>query len=89
MPETEYPAPETAAELTTTEAVPEEVRVNVWVEVLPTTTLPRLAVAGLTVRWGAVAAVPVPVRVTAAAPVESLLDTELLPVTAPAAAGLN
>ena len=84
------PAPVIAAELTVTADVPEEVSVNVCAFAVFTVSLPKLRLEALTVNCGFAAAVPVPLRATAAVPpvVESLLMLSC-PVTAPVAVGAN
>jgi hypothetical protein len=89
-PETVKPVPLMAAELIVTGAVPLDVSVTDCVEEVPTVTLPKLKLARLTVKVGVVAAVPVPLRLTAAvASVDELLVMVSLPETAAALAGLN
>jgi hypothetical protein len=84
------PAPEIAAEFTVTGEVPVEVRVKVWVVGVFTVTLPKLKLAALRVNCGFAAAVPVPLRATAAVlPLVELLLTEICPVAAPVAVGSN
>jgi hypothetical protein len=63
-PLTPKPAPEALAAETTALVPPLFVRVTVWLWLLPTVTLPKLTVAGLSVNWPA--AVPAPETVTAA-----------------------
>ena len=84
------PAPVIAAELTVTADVPEEVSVTDRVFAVFTVSLPKLRLEALTVNCGFAAAVPVPLRATAAVPpvVESLLMLSC-PVTAPVAVGAN
>jgi hypothetical protein len=89
-PETVKPVPVNAAELTVTGAVPLEVKVTGWVEAVFTVTSPNVRLAALSVNCGLVAAVPVPLRFTAAV----LLVDELLPIVSSpeadaAAAGSN
>jgi hypothetical protein len=89
-PETVKPRPVTAAALMVTGAVPVEVSVRGCADEEPTVTLPKLRLATLAVNCGLVAAVPVPLRLTAAlALAGELLLTLSLPVTAPVAVGLN
>jgi len=63
-PLTPKPAPEALAAETTALVPPLFVRVTVWLWLLPTVTLPKLTVAGLSISWPA--AVPAPETVTAA-----------------------
>ena len=83
------PAPVIAAELTVTPDVHEEVSVNDSVLAVFTVKLPKLRLEALSVNWG-FAAVPVPLRATAAVPpvVEFLLMLSC-PATAPVAGGAN
>ena len=84
------PAPVIAAELTVTADVPEEVSVNVCVFAVFTVSLPKLRLGALIVNCGFAAAVPVPLRATAAVPpVVELLLMLSCPVTAPVAVGAN
>jgi hypothetical protein len=59
------PVPDNVAPLTMTAAVPLDVKVTDWVDVVPTATLPKATVLELTVRpataTGGAAATPVPV----------------------------
>ena len=91
-PEKEYATPLRFTELTVTGVDPLEERVRLWVEELPTFTLPKLSPAGLSVNCGVAAAgdVPEPLRLTVAVGrlVASLL-TVISPVDEPAAAGLK
>jgi hypothetical protein len=89
-PTIEKPAPATAAEFTVTGDVPVDVRVSDWVVAVFTVTLPKLKLPTLTVNWGLVAAVPVPLRVTTAGlPLDELLLIVICPVAAPVAVGSN
>jgi hypothetical protein len=84
------PVPVIAAELTVTADVPEEVSVNVIDFAVFTVSLPKLRLDALNVNFGLAAAVPVPLKATAAVPpVVELLLTVSFPVTAPVAVGLN
>jgi hypothetical protein len=79
-----------APEFTVTAAVPEEVSVNDIVFAAFTESLPKLRLEVLSVSCGLAAAVPVPLKATAAVPpVVELLLTVSWPVTAPVAVGLN
>jgi hypothetical protein len=83
------PVPVIAAELTVTAVIPEEVSVNDSVLAVFTVKLPKLRLEALIVNWG-FAAVPVPLRATAAVPpVVELLLIASCPVTAPVAVGAN
>jgi hypothetical protein len=84
------PAPVMAAELTVTGDVPVDVRVNDCVVAVFTVTLPKLRLVALTVNCGFVAAVPVPLRVTAVVPpVDELLLIVIWPLAEPVAVGRN
>ena len=83
------PAPVIAAEFTVTAEVPEEVSVTDSVLAVFTVKLPKLRLEALIVNCG-FAAVPVPLRATAAVPpVVELLLMLSCPVTAPVAVGAN
>jgi hypothetical protein len=89
-PETVNPAPLMAALLTATAAVPVEVSVSDWVAGELRLTLPKAIVFTLTLRVGAEAATPVPVKLTTVeVPVEESLVRVSEPEAAPADAGLN
>ena len=89
-PERLNPPPLIVAAVIFTGDVPVDVSVTVCVPVEPTATFPKLTAPGLTASCGVVAAVPVPLKVTAVvAPEDELLLTTNLPVAAPAAVGLN
>ena len=78
-----------AAEFTAAADVPEEVSVTDRVFAVFTVSLPKLRLDALIVNFG-LAAVPVPLRVTAAVPpVVELLLMVIFPVTAPVAVGSN
>ena len=84
------PVPAIEAEFTVTAEVPDDVSVTEPVTEEPTVTLPKLRVEALSVNCGLAAAVPVPVRATAAVlPLAELLLIVSLPVEAPAAVGRN
>jgi hypothetical protein len=84
------PVPVIASELTVTADVPEDVSVNDSVFAVFTVSLPKLKLDELIVNWGLAAAMPVPLRPTAAVPpVVELLLIARLPVTAPVVVGLN
>lgn len=84
------PAPDTDAELTVTEEVPDDVSVTDCVADASTATLPKLRVVALTVNCGFVAAAPVPLKdTTAVLPVVELLLIVSCPATDPVAVGLN
>jgi hypothetical protein len=90
------PAPETAAEVTVTGAVPVDVSVNDCVVGVFTVALPKLRLEVLTASCGLVgdpgddAAAPVPARATIAGlPLAELLTIAICPLAAPADAGLN
>jgi hypothetical protein len=69
-------------------AVPEDVRVSVWVEVVFMVTLPKASVLALIVNCGVGAAVPVPLRVTVlVGPLDELLEMVMIPLAAPATVG--
>jgi hypothetical protein len=67
-------------------AVPELVRVTVWVLLLPTLTFPKLVLVGLA---ESKSETPVPERGTVKGESEALLMKERLPVLPLAAAGAN
>jgi hypothetical protein len=84
------PLPARVTELIVRAAVPDEVKVSVWVEVVLTVTFPKLIEPALRVRSGVAAAVPVPVRETVdVLPEEALLETVMVPVVNPVALGLK
>jgi len=64
---------------------PELVNVSFWVELLPTTTFPKLMLVGLGDREPAVS--PVPVSEIFSIEFDAVLVSAILPVTAPAACG--
>ena len=79
------PVPDSVAELTVTAAVPEEVSVSVWVDVVFRFTLPNASVPALTVNCDEV---PVPLRLTVLVPpLAELLEIAMDPLAAPAAVG--
>jgi hypothetical protein len=79
-----------AAELTVTGEVPVDVSVNDCVVAEFTVTLPKLRLAALSVNCGANAAVPVPLKGTAAVlPVDELLLIVSCPLALPVAVGAN
>lgn len=73
----------------TVTAAPEALIVIDSVCVVPTGTLPKLTTAGLTVNWLVAAAVPVPVRDSAAEELEALLAKDSEPDSAPLLVGLK
>ena len=84
------PAPVIAAELTTTGAVPVEVRVRDCVVVVFTVTLPKLKLPALTVNCGFAAAVLVPLSATTITfSAEESLFIASCPLAEPVARGLN
>ena len=84
------PVPVIAAEFTVTADVPVEVSVNGSVFAVFTVSLPKLRLEALAVNCGFAAAVPVPLKATAAVPpVVELLLIVSCPVTAPAVVGAN
>jgi hypothetical protein len=86
-PVAKYPAPLTATWETATWELPVLVTLTFCEgEDVPVVTLPKLRLAGLTAR-AYVAAIPEPVRVTGMAEVDALLTMEMVPETAPTAAG--
>ncbi len=88
VPETVKPAPMTPTELMVNAALPDEVRVRVFVEVVFRVTLPKPRLAWLTINCGVEACVPVPLRATVVAlPVEELLEIVIDPLAAPATVG--
>jgi hypothetical protein len=87
-PDIVNPVPASVAELTISAAVPDEVKVRVWVEVVFSVTLPKARAVALTVNCGVAAAVPVPLRLTMLMlPPEELLEIVMLPLAAPATVG--
>jgi hypothetical protein len=80
------PAPVTVACEIVRLAVPELVKVTLCEAVVPTRTLPKAMLVGVTVRpaW-----TPVPLSVMVAGELVALLTTETLPVTLPATVGAN
>ena len=79
------PAPETATELTVNAALPEDVNVSDFVEVVFRFTFPKSRLLALRVSW---AAIPVPVRLTELTlPLEALLEIVMVPVPVPLAVG--
>lgn len=66
VPELANPVPVNVPEFTVTGAVPVEVNVTGWVDVVFTVTLPNVRLAALTVNCGFATAVPVPPSVTIA-----------------------
>lgn len=84
------PVPDTDAELTVRDEVPDDVSVTDCVADEPTATLPKLRVVALTVNCGFPAVVPVPLKdTTAVPPVVELLLMVSCPATAPVVVGLN
>jgi hypothetical protein len=84
------PVPVTAAELTVTAEVPDDVNVNANVDVVFTITLPKLRFFELNLNCGLGAAVPVAIKATTAGvPVDELLLTVSCPLTLPIAVGAN
>ena len=89
-PDTAKPVPLGVAELIVTGAVPVEVSVSGSVEAEFTVTLPNVKLAALSVNCGFVAALPVPLRLTAAALlVDELLRIVNCPDAGPLAVGSN
>ena len=87
-PEIAKPVPASITECTVRAAVPEEVSINVFVDVVFTVTLPKARLPALRFNCGVGAAVPVPLRVTALVPpLEELLETVMVPPAAPVAVG--
>jgi len=86
MPLMVNPVPDALAAEMVTLAVPEFVNVTVCDPLLPTSTLPKLTLAGLGVScpW-----TPVPAREMAAGELVALLATLTLPVTLPVTPGAN
>jgi hypothetical protein len=83
----ENPVPVIAAELTVTDAVPDEVSVSVNDLVVASVTLPKARVVALSVSCDVVAT-PVPLSATVeVAPEVALLLMETCPVTAPDVVG--
>jgi len=80
------PVPEALAAEMVTLAVPELLNVMVCVPLLPTSTLPKLTLAGLGVSCPCT---PVPARERAAGELVALLVTLTLPVTLPVTPGAN
>ena len=70
-------------------AVPVFWIVTLWVPLLPVDTLPNATLDGLTEIAGAVAAAPVPLRLTMVAADEALLRIAILPVDALVVVGAN
>jgi hypothetical protein len=69
-------------------ALPEFVRVTVWSAALPTASLPKLMLPGLTVNV-APAATPVPTRVSVCGELGALSVNVIVPFAAPATVGAN
>jgi hypothetical protein len=81
-------APLRAMELIGSAALPAFVSINVWAAlVLPDVTLPKVAVAGVRVAWGAAAVVAVPVRAAVCVPTASV--TVSVAVKVPADVGVK
>jgi len=83
-PVTLNPAPVTLSDETTKLAVPVFFKVTACVEPVPTATLPKMTLDGVT---DIPACVPVPLRGIVVGEPERFVDTEMLPVTLPASAG--
>jgi hypothetical protein len=84
-PDIVKPAPDSVAALTVTDAVPEEVKVRVLVEVVFRVTLPKANVLALTVKFDET---PVPLRLTVLVlPLDELLAMVIVPLAAPATVG--
>ena len=81
------PAPETVAWEIVTVPLPDSV--TAWVVLLPTKTLPKLMPAGTALSTGTAETAPVPDRLILAGVFSALLDNTTLPLTGPAAAGVN
>ena len=91
-PETLNPVPLTTADVMVTASVPVEVNVTGSVDVVPVVTSPKLKLVGLTINCGVVVitAVPVPLKLTTTvAPLDALLLSVSVPVTALAVVGEN
>ena len=87
-PEMAKPVPASITECTVSAALPEEVSVRVFVDVVFTVTLPNARLPALRVSCGVGAAVPVPLRVTVLVPpLEELLETVMVPLAAPITVG--
>src|SRR5712692_2720373 len=86
MPLMGNPVPEALAAEIVTLAVPEFVNVTVCDPLLPTSTLPKLTLAGLGVSCPCT---PAPLREMAAGELVALLVTLTLPVTLPVTPGAN
>jgi hypothetical protein len=86
MPLMVNPVPDALAAEMVTLAVPEFVNVTVCDPLLPTSTLPKLTLAGLGVSCPCT---PVPAREMAAGELVALLVTLTLPVTLPVTPGAN
>ena len=84
-PVIENPVPVKVAELTVTAAVPEDVNVSVFVEVVLSVSLPNASVVALRASCGEV---PVPLRATVLVlPLKELLEMVIVPLAAPATVG--
>lgn len=87
-PEKVNPAPVMLAPLTVTADVPVEVRVSDWLVAVPTGSFPKLKLALLKLSTGLLEFAPVPLRATVAVPpFVELLDTVMVPLTAPVTVG--
>ncbi len=84
------PLPATVTELMVSVAAPEELKVNVLVEEVLTTTLPKLSAPGLADSCGVAGVVAVPLRRTVVEmPVDESLEMVMAPVAAPATDGVK
>lgn len=84
-PVIEKPVPTRVAELTVSAAVPEDVKVSVFVDAVLTVSLPKANVLALRVSCGEV---PVPLRATVLVlPLDELLEMVIVPVAAPVTVG--
>src|SRR5437660_690097 len=80
------PAPVTGSCAMVRLAPPEFVKVRFCTPVLPTSTLPKLTLGGVTESWGCT---PVPLRAMVLGELGALLMSETLPDTLPVAVGAN
>ena len=90
VPEIANPLPPIAAELIVTGAVPDEVKVSVWVDAVFSVTLPNASAVALAVNCDVDGAVPVPLSETVAVPpFDAVLDIVMAPLAAPTTVGLK
>jgi len=85
-PETLKPVPVALADETTRFAVPVFVSVTSWLEEVPSTTLPKLTLDGVTDNPGSE---PAPVSAIVVGVADALVTTEMLPETAAVEVGAN